>query len=163
MIPLEVRAATAQDLAAIWELMHGLAEYERMTEIITGTRAQLGEALFGERAFVEAIVAESGGRLIGYALFYPTFSSFRARSRLWLEDLFVEPDARGIGAGRALLASLARLALARGHERIDWHVLDWNAPAIAFYEHLGATHQVADWLTYGLQEQELRRLAGDTH
>ena len=108
MTPLEVRAATPEDLAAIWELMHGLAKYERMTEIITGTRAQLGEALFGERAFVEAMVAESGGRLLGYALFYPTFSSFRTRSRLWLEDLFVEPDARGTGAGRALLASLAR-------------------------------------------------------
>ena len=80
MTPLEVRAATPEDLAAIWELMHGLAKYERMTEIITGTRAQLGEALFGERAFVEAMVAESGGRLLGYALFYPTFSSFRTRS-----------------------------------------------------------------------------------
>jgi len=161
VIPLEVRAATREDLAAIWELMHGLAKYERMTEIITGTPTQLGEALFGECAFVEAIVAESGGRLLGYALFYPTFSSFRTRSRLWLEDLFVEPDARGIGAGRALLCSLARLALARGHDRIDWHVLDWNAPAIAFYEHLGATHQVADWLTYGLEERALEHLAGD--
>ncbi len=161
MIPLEVRAAATEDLPRIWELMHGLAQYERMTEIITGTRTQLGEALFGERAFVEAIVAESGGRLLGYALFYPTFSSFRTRSRLWLEDLFVEPDARGTGAGRALLVSLARIALARGHERIDWHVLDWNTPAIAFYEHLGATHQAADWLTYGLEERALQRLAGD--
>lgn len=163
MISLEVRAATPKDLAGIWQLMHGLAEYERMTEIITGTREQLGEALFGERASVEALVAESEGRLLGYALFYPTFSSFRTRSRFWLEDLYVEPEARGTGAGRALLASLARLALARGHDRIDWHVLDWNQPAIAFYEHLGARHQVADWLTYGLEERALQQLAGDPH
>lgn len=161
MTSLEVRAATPGDLAAVWQLMHGLAEYERMTEIITGTPERLGEALFGEQSFVQALVAESEGHLLGYALFYPTFSSFRTRSRLWLEDLFVEPGARGTGTGRALLASLARLALARGHERIDWHVLDWNTPAIAFYEHLGATHQVADWLTYGLEERALQRLAGE--
>lgn len=162
MTPAIVRPAEPSDLARIWELLHGLAEYERMTELITGSREALGDALFGSHPVAESLVAESEGAIVGYALFYPTFSSFRTRTMLWLEDLFVDPAARGSGAGKALLMGLARLALARGCRRIDWHVLDWNAPAIGFYEHVGATRQEADCMQYGLEESTLKRLAGES-
>ena len=158
-----VRPAEPQDLPRIWELMQALAEYERMSEVVTGTPEQLQRALFGERPVVECLVAESEDQLVGYAIFYPRYSSFRTRTLLWLEDLFVDPDSRGSGAGKALVTSLARIALARGCARIDWHVLDWNTPAIGFYEHLGAMHQEADWLQYGLDESRLQALAGEVN
>ncbi|MEO5987908.1 MAG: GNAT family N-acetyltransferase [Candidatus Eisenbacteria bacterium] len=162
MTPAAVRPAEARDLARIWELLHGLAEYERMTELITGSREAFGNALFGSHPVAESLVAESSGVIVGYALFYPTFSSFRTRTMLWLEDLFVDPAARGSGAGKALLMGLARLALARGCYRVDWHVLEWNLPAIGFYEHMGASRQEADCMQYGLAETELRQLAGES-
>jgi len=107
------------------------------------------------------LVAEREGRLVGYALFYPTMSSFRTRTMLWLEDLFVEEGERGFGTGRTLLTALARLAVERGHARIDWHVLDWNEPSIAFYERMGARRTADDVLTYSLVEAEFRRIAGE--
>lgn len=156
-----VRFATPADLPRLWELLWGLATYERWTEYVTGTPEKLGELLFGPRPAAESLVAERDGRLVGYAIFYPTMSSFRARTMLWLEDLFVEESERGLGTGRALLAALARLAVERGHARVDWHVLDWNEPSIAFYQRLGARRAATDVYTYSLPEDELRRLAGE--
>lgn len=154
-----VRPAVSADLPRLWELLWGLAEYERWTEYVTGTRERLGEMLFGAHPVGEALVAERGGAIVGYALFYPTLSSFRTRTMLWLEDLFVEESERGRGTGRALLAAVARLALERGHARMDWHVLDWNEPSIGFYERHGAERTATDVHTYSLGEEQLRRIA----
>jgi GNAT superfamily N-acetyltransferase len=155
-----VRAATPDDLPLVWELLRALAEYERWTEYVTGSEAELGEALFGARPALEGLVAEYRGRVVGYALFYPTYSSFRCRPMLWLEDLFVEEASRGTGAGVALLAALAAIAVERKCLRVDWHVLDWNRPSIEFYERVGATRQGVESLQYGLTEEALRALAG---
>lgn len=166
--PVRVRPAVRADMPRIWQLLRGLAEYERWEEYVTGTPERLEALLFDEPARCEALVAErapedgasgAGPRSIGYALFYPTISSFRTRTRLWLEDLFVDPTERGGGIGRALLTALARLAVDRGHAQIQWHVLDWNAPSIAFYERLGAVRWATDVHTYALTEDTLRALA----
>jgi GNAT superfamily N-acetyltransferase len=154
-----VRAAKREDLPRIWTLLNGLAEYERWTEYVTGSEVELGEALFGARPALEGLVAERGARIVGYALFYPTYSSFRCRPMIWLEDLFVEREARGSGAGSALLKALANIAIERHCLRVDWHVLDWNRPSIEFYERAGATRQGTDCLHYGLTEQALKALA----
>jgi GNAT superfamily N-acetyltransferase len=157
-----VRALTRDDVPRVWELLRGLAEYERMTDILTGSEALLADTLFGAGPHAEGLVAEHGGRIVGYALFYPVLSSFRTRWRLWLEDLYVEPDARGTGAGRALMAALARIADARAWTSMDWEVLDWNAPALGFYERLGATRFATDWYRYRLGGDALAALARET-
>jgi GNAT superfamily N-acetyltransferase len=157
---LVVRAARPADLPRVWEMLNGLALYERLTEYVSGTREDLGRHLFGTPPIVECLVAERGAELVGYALFYPTYSSFRTRAILWLEDLFVERSARGSGAGRQLLAAVARRALERGCARLDWNVLDWNEPSIQFYEHVGAKRAQIDWFTYSLEEAGLKAVAG---
>jgi GNAT superfamily N-acetyltransferase len=157
-----VRPARREDLGRIWELLNGLAEYERWTEYVTGTREELGEAMFGATPHVEGLVAEHAGRIVGYALVYPTFSSFRVRRMLWLEDLFVEPAARGTGAGRRLLAAVARLALERGCFRVDWLVLDWNEPAIGFYRKMGAAPTAEGATQLGLTREALERIVAET-
>ena len=133
-----VRAIEPRDVAGVWTLLRGLAEYERMTEAVTGDAETLGAALFETEDRVRGLVAEVSGRLVGYALFYPVFGSFRARWRLWLEDLYVAPEARGTGAGRAMMSALAKAAVDGGYEAIDWEVLDWNDAAIRFYARLDA-------------------------
>lgn len=161
MSRVEVRAAVAEDVPVLRAMLLQLAEYERMREWVTGTEAQLRDALFGPRPVAEGIIAERAGTAVGYALFYPTFGSFSASRGLWLEDLFVIPEARGERVGRALLAALARLALERSCTRIRWDVLDWNAPAIGFYDRLGASPLQADWLRYGVERAALERLAAE--
>jgi len=137
----------------------GLARYERLEPEVTGSAARLAEHLFGERPMVECLVAEVERSLVGYALFYPTYSSFSTGPMMWLEDLYVVPERRGQGDGRALLAEVSRLALARGCRRLGWIVLDWNAPSIRFYEGLGAQRAGTDWLQYGFDEAALTALA----
>lgn len=159
--PVRVRFATPEDLPRLWELLWGLATYERWTEYVTGTPEKLAELLFGTRPVAESLVAERAGRLVGYAIFFPTLSSFRTRTMLWLEDLFVEEGERGQGTGRALLSAIARLAIERGHARLDWHVLDWNEPSIEFYQRMGARRSATDVYTYSLGEDDLRRMAGE--
>ncbi len=159
MSAVAIRTAQPEDVGTLRALLLQLAEFERMSEKVTGTEAQLRDALFGPLPVLEGLIAESNGVALGYALFYPTFGSFSCTRGLWLEDLFVVPEARGMGAGRALLSSLARLALARGCGRLRWDVLDWNAPAIGFYERIGATRAQADWYEYGLGRDGLERLA----
>ena len=152
-----VRAARHEDLPRVWELLLGLANYERLP--VAGSRERLGELLFGGKASLEALVAEREGRLIGYALVFPTYSSFATVTRLWLEDLFVEPDQRGSGAGLALMREVARMAVARGYERVQWDVLDWNEPAMEFYRSLEAAPEHADWIQFGIQGAALEKLA----
>jgi GNAT superfamily N-acetyltransferase len=156
---VRVRPARREDLARIWELMRGLAEYERLLDVFTGSAEQLGRHLFdGARPPVDAFVAEVDGALVGYAVAYFVFSTFWTRPILWLEDLYVEPDRRGTGAGRALMQTVAAHAVAHGAPRVAWDVLDWNTPSIAFYERLGATRGTG-WFNYRVEGEALRTLA----
>jgi len=139
-----IRAAVREDVAAIVRLIHGLAEFEKLTHLVQVTPESLAPHLFGERPVAEALVAERAGRIVAFALFFTNFSTFLARPGLYLEDLFVEPDERGRGIGQALLEHLARLAAARGCGRFEWSVLDWNEGAIRFYQRMGAT-VMPDW------------------
>lgn len=134
-----VRAAQPADLPRIWELLRGLADYEKLTHEVTGTERQLGRDLFGPDPPLACVVAERGGALAGYALYFPAYSSFITARTMWLEDLYVEPGARGGGTGRALLARVAAIALERGCARLGWLVLDWNRAAIGFYGRMGGT------------------------
>ena len=154
-----VRPARREDVGGVWALLRGLASYERLDHEVTGSAEQLAEDLFGERPRVECLVAEAEGALVGYALFFPIYSSFQTSPMLWLEDLYVVPERRGRGDGRALLGELSRLALARGCRRVGWIVLDWNIPSIRFYAGLGARRAGADWLLYGFDEAALAALA----
>jgi GNAT superfamily N-acetyltransferase len=154
-----VRAVRREDVPRVWELVLELARYERLEPEVTGSAERLAEHLFGPRPVVECLVAEVEGRLVGYALFYPTYSSFITAPMMWLEDLYVVPERRGRGDGRALLADLSGLALARGCRRLGWIVLDWNEPSIRFYESLGARRSSPDWLQYGFDEAALATLA----
>lgn len=154
-----VRSIAPDDVAQVWELLRGLAEYEKLAHVVTGDADLLREALFGPGDRLRGLVAERAGRLVGYALFYPVFGSFRARWRLWLEDLYVDPGARGSGAGVALMAELARLTREGGYLALDWEVIDWNRPALEFYERLGAHRVATDWLRHRLEGDALENVA----
>jgi GNAT superfamily N-acetyltransferase len=161
MIPetIGVRAATPADVGTILRFVRELAEYEREPDAVVATEPMLAEALFGHRSAAEAVIAEAAGAPIGFALFFHNFSTWTGRRGLYLEDLYVTPEARGSGAGRALLAHLAGVALDRGCARFEWSVLDWNAPAIAFYRKIGA-EPMAEWTTQRVTGDALRALAG---
>jgi GNAT superfamily N-acetyltransferase len=155
---VSVRPVRPEDLEYVWEMIRGLAEYEKMTDILTGTRDRLRQLLFGSPAALFGQVAErADGRLVGYALYHFTYSSFRTNPRMWLEDLFVEESARGTGAGEQLLAAFVSDALAHGCHRVDWHVLEWN-PARAFYERMGARRTDDGMLQYGLDAAAMKRM-----
>jgi GNAT superfamily N-acetyltransferase len=154
-----LRAATPADTPQILGFIRALAEYERLLDHVVATEATLGAALFGPRPYAEVVIAEDGGTPVGFALFFHTFSTFLGQPGIYLEDLFVIPSARGKGVGRALLAHLAQLAVARGCGRVEWAVLDWNRPAIGFYERLGAT-LLSDWRICRLTGDALAQLAG---
>lgn len=139
-----VRAATPGDVEAIVRLIRALADFEQLIHLLSVTPETLAPHLFGARPIAEAIVAECAGNVVGFALFFTNFSTFLARPGLYLEDLYVDAAERGRGIGRALLEQLAGLALARDCGRFEWSVLDWNEPAIRFYERMGAT-VLADW------------------
>jgi GNAT superfamily N-acetyltransferase len=142
-----VRFAQPADVPDLLHLIRGLAEYEKLTHLVVADDARIAAALFGERPSAEALIARQGdeaGRVAGFALFFHTFSTFLGLPGLWLEDLFVVPDMRGRGLGRRLLTELAAIARARGCGRFEWAVLDWNTPAIGFYERMGAT-LLPDW------------------
>ena len=148
-------------MPAIAELIRGLAEYEKLAHEVVMTEELLSANLFGERAYAETVLAEEpGGRAVGFALFFHNFSTFLGRPGIYLEDLFVLPSERGKGIGRALLAHLARLAVERGCGRLEWSVLDWNRPAIGFYESLGARPN-SEWTVYRLTGEALARLGSE--
>ena len=153
-----IAPAARADVPHIHALMHGLAVYEKIEHEMVSTVEDLERALFGARPMAEAIVARLAGEAVGFALFYPTYSTFSGKPGLWLEDLFVVPEARGKGAGRALLAALAALAIERDCGSVQWEVLDWNEPAIGFYRGIGAEPLDA-WTTMKLAGDALGRLA----
>ncbi|NUR63339.1 MAG: GNAT family N-acetyltransferase [Catenulispora sp.] len=153
-----IRAAVAGDVPVIRALIAELAEYEREAEAAKATEEQLREALFGERPAVYALIAEDdGGRVVGFAVYFLNFSTWNGVHGIYLEDLFVRPEARGGGYGGALLRELARIACERGYARVEWSVLDWNEPSIAFYKALGAVAQ-DEWTTMRLSGEALARL-----
>jgi len=153
-----IRLATPSDLPAIIHLIRALAEYEKLSHQVVIEEARLREHLFGPKPYAEVLLAEDGGQVVGYALFFHTYSTFLARPSLYLEDLFVLPEQRGRGHGKALLARLARLAVERGCGRFEWMVLDWNTPAIQFYESLGAAVS-PEWKLCRMTGDALERFA----
>ena len=154
----ELRAAAREDAGEVLRLIGELARYEKLEHMAVGTEAELENALFGARPSCEALIAEREGRAVGFALFFTTFSTFLCKPGLYLEDLFVEPEHRGAGIGKALLRRLAALCVERGCGRFEWRVLDWNAPSIRFYESLGAT-LMPEWQLVRMVEPEFRALA----
>jgi GNAT superfamily N-acetyltransferase len=155
---LVIRPAIRGDVATILSFIRQLAAYERLEDAVEATEAALEATLFGPRPAAEVLIASLGGRDVGFALYYETYSTFLARRGLHLEDLFVVPDARGRGIGRALLTQLARVAESRECGRLEWAVLTWNAPAIEFYRSLGA-FSLDDWQTFRLHREGLQALA----
>jgi GNAT superfamily N-acetyltransferase len=135
---LKIRTAKEQDVDAIFELISGLAAYEKMTDRVTGNTDLLRSHLFGERRYAEVIVAELDERIIGFALFFHNYSTFLTQPGLYLEDVFVRPEYRRQGVGKALMTAVAKIAADRGCGRLEWSVLEWNQNAIEFYQSLGA-------------------------
>ena len=155
-----LRFAEETDAATILDFIKQLAEYERLSHEVETNVDHLAEALFGGRRVAEVLLAEDHGEPVGFALFFHNFSTFLGRPGIYLEDLFVRPADRGRGIGKALLAFLAGLTVERGCGRLEWSVLDWNTPAIRFYENLGA-HAMNGWTVFRLTGSALEDLAGD--
>jgi GNAT superfamily N-acetyltransferase len=158
-----IAPAAQEDIPDLAAMIRGLAEYERLTHLVVASEASLADALFGPRPAAEALIAREAGesrRAAGFALFFHTFSTFLGRRGLWLEDLFVYPHLRGRGLGRRLLARVAHVARERGCGRLEWAVLDWNAPAIAFYEGMGAA-LMPEWRLARVTGEALERFATD--
>ncbi|HRK21363.1 MAG TPA: GNAT family N-acetyltransferase [Fimbriimonadaceae bacterium] len=153
-----IRPAEPQDVPRIFELVRELAVYERLEHKLVGTPARLREHLFGDRPFVESLVGEVDGAIVAYSLFFPSYSSFLMKPGYWLEDIYVQPEHRGKGLGKALLRAIVQKARDAGYGRVEWSVLDWNQPSIDFYRSIGAVH-MADWNTYRLEDETLRRFA----
>lgn len=155
---LSIRAATKNDLELIFRFICHLAEYERLRHEVNADVEVLGQYLFGQRPMAEVLIGEIDGAPKGFALFFHNFSTFEGKPGLYLEDLFVDPEVRGSGLGKALLSRLARIALDRGCARFEWAVLDWNEPAIAFYRSIGA-RPMDEWTVQRLDGEALRQLA----
>ena len=155
----DIRAAARADVPAVHAMIRALAEYEKLAHLVVATESDLDAALFGSRPTAEVLVAKRSGEAVAFALFFHNFSTFLGRPGLWLEDLFVQPQHRRLGCAQALLRALAVIARERGCGRFEWAVLDWNAPAIAFYESLGATI-LPDWRIVRVVGPALETLAG---
>ncbi|NMF56753.1 GNAT family N-acetyltransferase [Pseudanabaena yagii] len=156
----KIRPATIQDVPAIFSLILALADYEKLSDQVTGDSQTLQADLFGENPCIEAIVAEiEPNQIVGFALFFTSYSTFLTRRGIYLEDLFVLSEYRGIGIGKALITNLAQIAVSRDYGRFEWSVLDWNAPAIAFYTRIGA-EILPDWRICRVTGAALAQLAG---
>jgi GNAT superfamily N-acetyltransferase len=155
---ISIRAAVRADAPLVLAFIRELAVYERLEHEVVATVADIEAALFGGRPYAEVVFACLDGVPLGFALFFHNFSTFRGRPGIYLEDLFVRPEARGLGLGRRLLAWLARTTLERGGARLDWAVLDWNEPSIGFYRSLGAV-PLDDWTTFRMSGAALDALA----
>jgi GNAT superfamily N-acetyltransferase len=153
-----IRPAKIDDVPTIARLIRALAQYEKLEHTLTLDEAQMREHLFGAKPAAEVLLAGDAGRVVGFALFFATFSTFVGKPGIWLEDLFVEPEFRGRGHGKALFLAVAKHAVERDCGRMEWSVLTWNAPSIAFYESMGAK-ALDDWHTYRLAGDGLDRLA----
>ena len=155
---LQIRPARVEDVPVILELIRDLATYELAPDEVTATEEQLVDVLFGEQPAAEVLLAFEGKSPIGFAIFFHNFSTWLGRPGLYLEDLFVKPEKRGKGYGRALLVELAKIARDRGCGRMEWAVLDWNEPAIKFYRALGAK-PMDEWTVFRLTRDGIERLA----
>lgn len=155
---ISLRPAAREDVPVVARLIRALAEYERLSHECLADETALALHLFGPRPYAEVLLAEVDGAPAGFALFFHNYSTFLTKPGIYLEDLFVVPERRGLGLGRRLLAALASLAVARGCGRLEWSVLKWNAPAIGFYERLGAV-PMEEWQVYRLAGAPLRALA----
>ncbi|MCK8680574.1 GNAT family N-acetyltransferase [Streptomyces lichenis] len=154
-----IRTAVPEDVPVILALVHELAAYERASHEVLATEEQLREALFGEHPAAFAHIAEDGGgEPVGFALWFRNFSTWRGTHGIYLEDLYVRPEARRGGHGRALLRELARICVERGYGRLEWSVLDWNAPAIEFYRSIGA-EPMSEWTVNRVSDGALVKLA----
>ncbi|HEX5377038.1 MAG TPA: GNAT family N-acetyltransferase [Phenylobacterium sp.] len=153
-----VRPATPADVGVIHNFIRALADYEKLLHEVEATEADTAKSLFGPNPRLFCDIAEADGRPVGFAVWFYNYSTFTGRHGIYLEDLFVEPQARGLGAGKALLRALAQRCRDEGLTRLEWAVLDWNAPSIAFYDSLGATAKT-DWITRRLSGEALQRMA----
>ena len=156
---LNIRFATPDDIGAIHGFILALADYEKLAHEVRADRDVLARHLFGDRPMAEVLIAERDGVAVGFALFFHNFSTFEGRPGIYLEDLFVSPQARGSGAGKALLARLAQLTIERDCARLEWSVLDWNTPAIDFYRAIGA-RPMDGWTIQRMDGDALAALAG---
>lgn len=155
---LAIRFATVADVALIAHFIRSLARYENLESEVVADEAGLRASLFGARPGAEVLIAELGGQPVGFALFFQNYSTFLGKPGLYLEDLFVEPAARGRGVGLALMSALAQITLERGYGRFEWAVLDWNKPSLDFYAALGAV-QKSDWIIHRLVDDPVAALA----
>jgi GNAT superfamily N-acetyltransferase len=158
MARTEIRPATPADVPLILQLIRELAEYEKLAHEVRATEDQLLATLFVPHPVAEVVIAEYDGTSVGFAVFFANYSTWEGKPGLYLEDLFVRPEARGKGIGRHLLEHLARLTLKRGWARLEWRVLDWNEPSIAFYRKLGA-EPLDDWTVFRVVGASLENLA----
>jgi len=158
---VEISMATARDLPVILSFIQDLAEYERLRDSCVATEEKLRATLFSDRPAAEVLIARVGDTPMGFAIFFHDYSTFLAQRGMYLEDLFVKPEARGKGVGHALLSALARIALERDCGRLEWAVLDWNELAIGFYRRIGA-QPMDEWITFRLTGEPLRRIAASS-
>jgi GNAT superfamily N-acetyltransferase len=155
---LQIRPATEGDVQLLFDLIVELATYEKLADQMRGDAEVLRRSLFEEKAAEALLLETPDGELVGYAIFFTTFSTFECRSGIWLEDVYVRPEHRRGGIGRAVMEHLAQLAQERGHVRLEWVALDWNEPALNFYEKLGA-RRLDDWVIHRLERDGIERLA----
>jgi len=158
MSNIEIRPAGAEDAALILRFITDLAIYEEAEDSVIASEADIRNTLFGQDSSTSAVICESDNKAVGYAVYFFNYSTWLGKNGLYLEDLYVSPDHRGIGAGKALLKHLAQIAVSRNCGRLDWSVLEWNEPAIRFYQSIGAEPQ-DEWVTYRLTGQALADLA----
>ena len=158
MSKLTIRNAKEADVPLILHFVKELASYENALDEVLATEEHIRQSIFGEDARVEALICENAGQPIGFAVYFYNYSTWLGKLGLFLEDLYVSPEQRGVGAGKALLAHLAKLAVAKDCGRFEWNVLDWNKPSIEFYESLGAQPQ-SEWIGYRLTGDSLHKLA----
>lgn len=158
---IEIRSATEADVQLLFDLILELAGYEKMADEVAGDPEVLRRSLFEQRAAEALLLETADGEAVGYAIFFTTFSTFECRSGIWLEDVYVRPEHRRGGIGRLVMEHLASLALDRGHVRLDWVALEWNEPALNFYEQIGA-RRLDDWKLLRLEKDGIKRLADGT-
>jgi GNAT superfamily N-acetyltransferase len=155
---MEIRSAALEDAATIVDLIKGLAEYEKLSHEVVVTEDKIKDTLFGEKKYAECLIAEIEQKPVGFALFFHSYSTFLGKPGLYLEDLFVKPEFRKQGVGKALLRRLAQIAVQRNCGRLEWSVLDWNKPAIDFYMDIGAK-PMSEWTVFRLTEDEMKTFA----
>jgi len=157
---VQIRPATEADVQLLFDLILELAAYEKMGDRVAGDAELLRRSLFEQKSAEALLLETPDGEAVGYAIFFTTFSTFECWSGIWLEDVYVRPEHRRGGIGKAVMEHLAVLALERGHRRLEWVALDWNEPALNFYEKLGA-RRLDDWVIHRLERDGIERLAGE--